>query len=147
MTETAATLFIVSLSVWIVLLVVVSLEQRQGKRFFMKRFRRWLDVVFLQVGQKVKDAWSNFIRYVLQLGWYYSIHSLLRTSLKVLHRMYEYVENHFENNRKKAKVLRAEKRNKFSDSHLGQVAEHKAKVALTEAEGTELRNQKLEDTH
>ncbi len=141
------TTFVISLSLWIVLTVVVQFEKRTGKRFILKRFRSWLDYLFIEVGRRAKEAWRNFARYVVQLGWYYSIHSLLRTFLTVLLRTYEYIEAHFENNRQKAKLLRAEMRNTFSDNHLSKVAEHKAKVALTPEEQARIRHDKLEDTH
>lgn len=143
----ALTTFVLSLSLWIVFTLVVQIEKARGKRFILKRFRHWLDFTLIEVGRRAKEAWSNFARYVVQLGWYYSIHSLLRTFLTVLLRTYEYIEARFENNRKKAKLLRAEMRSKFSDNHLGQVAEHKAKVALTPEEQVRIRHESLEDTH
>lgn len=139
--------FGLSVGLWIVLAVTVNLEKRRGKRFILKRFRRWLDYAILEVNRQAKEGWNNFARYVVQLGWYYSLHSLLRAFLKVLHTIYEYIEALFENNRKKAKLLRAEMRNKYTDTHLNQVAEHKAKVALTPEEQVKLRHEKLEDTH
>ena len=147
MVPLATTIFLTSLSLLVAAAVLVQLEERRGKRFFLAQLRQSLDHVLAEVKQASSNAWSHFTRYVVQLGWYYSLHSLLKTSLNLLVRLYEYIEQHFENNRKKAKLLRAEMRQKIATSPLSKVAEHKAQVALTLEEQERLRAEKLEDTH
>ena len=145
---TSATItFAVSIFVFIVLLMGVSKERRLGRRFFADSARSWLDDKADRVGKWLVKSWDHFIKYIVQLNWYYSIHSVLKAILKVIVKFYTYFENVFERNRSRTKQLLAEKRQLGEMSHLQQVAEHKEGVALTPAEKRKLRKKKLEEKH
>jgi hypothetical protein len=147
MISSEAIVFGVSLLVFIILSVVVRAERRRGRRFFASRLRAWLDAR-VDVGTKwLLKSWDHFVKYIVQLNWYYSIHSLLKTVLKMIVAFYSYFENIFERNRKRTKQLRAEKRQLGEMSHLEQVAEHKEDTALTPAQKKSLRKKKLEEKH
>jgi hypothetical protein len=127
--------------------VVVRVEEARGKRLLLGGVRQVLDAKIFSLGRWCDGVWHHFVRYIVQLGWYYSIHSLLRTILQVLVSVYTYIENIFERNREKTKVLRRERKQKTRQTHLTQIAEHKAEVALTPSEQAALRQQKLEEDH
>ncbi len=147
MTSTAEIYLIVSVAVFLILLVVVQNEQRRGRRFFAAGLRVWLDEKIDSVGRWLVSSWNHFIKYIVQLHWYYSIHSLLRAILHVITAFYSYFENIFERNRTRTKKLRAEKKRVSKFGHLGQVAEHKEDTALTTSQKVKLRHKKLEEKH
>lgn len=144
MIETAAIAFTISLLVLVIILMLVSKERRSGRRFFAAGIRGWLDKIIFKIGSWIEGVVSHFVKYVLQLSWYYSIHSILRTCLKVLVSFYSYFENIFESNRQKAKQLRSEKKQLKNDSHLQKMAEHKEDTSLTPAQKRKLSKKQLE---
>ncbi|MFT7644601.1 MAG: hypothetical protein ACI9BF_000250 [Candidatus Paceibacteria bacterium] len=137
----------VSVVTFIILLIVTQKERRRGRRFFAARARAWLDIYADKIGRWAFVSWDHFIKYILQLHWYYSIHSVLRTILRVITVFYEYFENVFEKNRRRTKQLRAEKRQLGELNHLQKVAEHKEDTALTPVQKRKLRHKKLEEKH
>ena len=147
MIETAGTFFALSIGVFTLMLIVVQLERRRGKRFFASKARNWLDAQFSSLGNWLIRSWNHFVRYVVQLNWYYSIHSVLKTILIAIQAFYSSFEKMFERNRSRAKKLRMEKRQLTSISHLSQMADHKADTALTPAQKKKLRHKKLEEKH
>ena len=142
---TALTVFVSSLSLFIVVSFLVGREKKRQKRFFLARGRAKLDQVLEAVFGRLGRTWEHFAKYLLQLGWYYSLHSLLRTLLRVLVATYEYLEAKFERNRLKAKNLK-QKRHQAAEGHLSEVAAHKAEVALTPEEEEELKERKLSES-
>jgi len=138
--------FIASTTLFVVLALFVRLEQKRGKRLVMGSIRSRLDMMLIGLNRWVKEQWRHFVRYILQLGWYYSLHSFLRTFMRVLVAIYDYLETHFERNRVRTKHLRAEKKHRRT-GHLAKMAEHKAEIALTPEEEEQLRHQKLEEKH
>lgn len=141
---TPLTTFIASATVFVALALFVYIEQKRGRRIFLGGLRGGIDVLLVKFVRWCKEQWKHFVRYILQLGWYYSIHSLLRTVLRVLVATYDYIEAHFERNRLRTKDLRAEKQQR-GDGHLSAMAEHKAEVALTKRQQQALRKKKLEE--
>ena len=126
----------------------VGVEQRKGQRVFASKARGWIDLRVVAGGRRLSDIWHHFARYILQLGWYYSLHKLLQTILKTLVAFYSYVERIFERNRSKALKLRAEKRDESKvDSHLKKMADHKVETTLTPAQKEKLKKDKLEERH
>lgn len=137
------TILSASVVAFVLLLFFVQTEQKRGKRLLFGGLRGWLDGV-ISSGERWVGRWSqHFSRYVVQLGWYYSIHSFLRTVLKVLVSFYERVERVFEENRKKTKQLRTEKQ-QVTQSHLTEMAAHKQQTALTPAQQRKRRAAELE---
>ena len=147
MIYSAATIFVISIFVFLILLLVVQIERRRGRRFFASRARAWLDDKADRIGKWIVTSWDHFIKYIVQLHWYYSIHSLLRGILKLIVAFYSYFEHVFERNRKRTKQLRAEKRQLGELNHLQQMAEHKEDTALTPVQKRKLRQKKLEEKH
>lgn len=138
--------FATSAILFVALVVFVKAEQRKGRRILFGRTRSKFDISLVKFNLWQKRQWEHFLRYILQLGWYYSVHSFLRTTMKLLVAVYDYIETHFERNRLRARDLRAEKRKKV-DTHFSAVAEHKAEVALTPKQQSELKERKLEEKH
>jgi hypothetical protein len=90
--------------------------------------------------------WRFLVKHTIQLSWYYSIHSALRTVLTVLVQLYDRLELVFVRNRERAKVLRAERRahsKQGEQSHLTAIREHKTATALTPAEKKKLKAKRL----
>lgn len=144
MVSTALTTFLLCSFALVLLLVVTSKERRTGRRFFAVGLRSWLDGVVEIIGARIMQSVTHFMRYMVQLNWYYSIHSVLRTVLRGLVAVYTFFEHLFERNRKRTKELRAEKRQLSELNHLRQMADHRENTALTPAEQRRLRKKTLE---
>lgn len=144
MLSTALTAFLISVTTFVMLVLVTQQERRRGRRFFATTLRSWLDRKIDHLGKRVGEHGDHFMKYMVQLNWYYSIHSVLRTLLRGLVVVYTYFEDMFERNRRRTKKLRTEKRQLNELSHLQQVAKHKEETALTPAEQRKLRKRKLE---
>ena len=147
MINLAFTTVLVSGLLLLLLMVIIEKERRRGQRFFFIGLRGWLDRLVGGFEQWLVKSWQHFIKYILQLNWYYSIHSVLRTILTMTVAIYSYFENVFENNRARTKKLRAEKRRLKEKNHLQKMADHKKDSALTPAQQKKLRHKKLEDLH
>ena len=141
----ALNVFITTTTLFVVVMLLMSYERKRQRRF-LGGVRSWLDMRVVEIERQQASLWRHFARYVLQLGWYYSLHSLLQAVLKVLVTLYESVERIFESNRHKAKQLRAEKKG-VADNHLTKMAEHKIETTLTEDQQEKLRETKLEERH
>lgn len=144
---TALQVFIGSVVVFTAFSFIVEKERKREERLFLKNFRNWCDNSIDSVYVIIRDGWEHFVNYIVKLGWYYSIHSFLRTLMELLVAVYDYLEHHFERNRARTKLLRADKQAKNTDSVLAAVAEHKEQVSLSPDEGEELREKQLEDLH
>jgi len=144
MVTSAFTALLVSLVIFTVLAVVTQYERRRGRRLFASGFRTWLDGVVDAISYILLKSLNHFTRYIIQLNWYYSIHSVLRTLLQGMIAVYTYFENIFERNRARAKRLRAEKRQLNENNHLQQMTNHRVETALTPTQQQRLRSQKLE---
>lgn len=123
---------------------VVQVEQGRGRRLFLSRGRAALDRGLLSVYKRIGVALDHFVHFVVKLGWYYSIHSFLRTTMNMLVSLYEYLEYKFEKNRERAAVLHRRRREQAKGTHLSQVAAHKHEVALTPEQEAELKAASLE---
>ena len=144
MVTAALTTFSVSLLVCATLFVVVRKERRLGRRSFAATFRGWLDRIVGRITTWLCTVWRHFMKYVVQLNWYYSIHSVLRTVLGVIVRIYNGIETLFEKNRARTKQLRAEKKKLSEYNHLQQMAVHRQDTALTPVQQRKLKQRTLE---
>ena len=147
MLTTAITTFITCLVLFVVMAVVVRIEHKRGKRLLLKSLRGWIDTKIVLLIQRLSNWWHHFSHYVVRLGWYYSIHSLLRTVLTMLVSAYTFLEGMFEKNRAKTKELRHRRKKSLQQSHFSKIADHKAERALTPEQQKELRKEKLENNH
>lgn len=139
--------FTTTATLFIVVAIVVQAEQFRARRFFMARARASVDVRLIKTGQRWRYHFNHFTQYIVKLGWYYGMHSLLRTILNLLVSMYSYVEDRFERNRKRTKKLRQERKHRSTHTHFSQIASHKVETALTPSQQHDLRKQKLEQDH
>jgi hypothetical protein len=137
-------LFILSLSLFSVYAIFVTLEQRRGKRFLLGGVREKLDNAVLII-YSFAARWLNYLgRHIIQLSWYYSIHRFLRMILTALVKSYDRLELIFLNNKARARVLKMEKKNLQGGGHLQQVSDHKAQTSLTASQKKKLKAKKLE---
>ncbi len=144
MIAAAVTTLVASIVIFSTLLLVTQLERRRGRRFFAANVRTWLDGIADSAGDSIVRGFDHFIKYIVQLNWYYSIHSVLKGILRFIVAVYTYFEDMFEQNRKRAKELRAEKRQLNELNHLRQMADHKENTTLSPAEQRRLKKRKLE---
>jgi hypothetical protein len=135
----------VSTVIFVAVLVTVTSEQKKGQRLLLVRFRAWLDKLVFTAERRVLGAWEHFTKYIIQLGWYYSLHTFLRAILQTLVHFYEQLEQVFETNSRRARALRAEKHHATTsvDQHLTKMAEHKAATKLTPAQQRKLKEKQL----
>jgi hypothetical protein len=127
--------------------LMVRVEHIRARRLVGARLRTALDARITRIEERWGSNWKHLSRYILQLGWYYSIHSLLRTILQVLVSVYTYIEHIFEKNRVRTKQLRKEFKKHVAQSHLTHIAHHKEKTALSTKEQIEIRTKTLENDH
>lgn len=146
MLSSAAIIFYTLLTTFVLYYVLISIEYARGRRLVLGTVRGWLDAVLAEGARRVITVYEHFVKYVVQLGWYYSVHSFLRTILRLLVAVYEYFESHFEQNRKRTKRLRAEKRKQLEAqrTHLTEMAEHKVETALTPAQQKKVKKDHLD---
>jgi hypothetical protein len=147
MIQTALTFFAMSIGVFTLMLIAVQVERKKQKRLFAAKIRGWLDKKISGLEMWIVRSWNHFVRYVVQLNWYYSIHSVLKTLLLTIQVFYSSFEKIFERNRSRTKKLRMEKRELSTVTHLSQMADHKIDTALTTAQKKKLRHKKLEEKH
>lgn len=145
MVSAGLTTLAISTLLFVVFLFGVQAEQKRGKRFLLGGLRGWLDGVIGFTERKIAQSWDHFSKYVVQLGWYYSVHSFLRALLRTIVAFYEQVEHVFERNRHRTKQLRAEKQQVASgQGHLAKMAQHKADTALTPKQQQKLKDSQLQ---
>jgi hypothetical protein len=146
MITTAITTCVTFVVLFVVVAVGVRMETVKGRRVVLASLRDYLDTILRRFHLWLENTWHHFTKYIVQLGWYYSMHSVLRTILSVLVSIYTYVEAIFESNREKTKLLRKERKQK-QQTHFSQIADHKADVALTSEAQSALLHDKLHNDH
>ena len=137
-------LFILSLGLFSIYALFVTLEQKRGKRFLLGGVRDKLDNVVSKITAFITHWLTYLEKYIIQLSWYYSIHRFLTMILTVLVKAYDRLELVFHNNKARARSLKIEKKNLQSSEHLQSMADHKAKTALTPTQKKRLKAKKLE---
>lgn len=143
----AASYFALSVLALVGLSVLVGAEQSRGQRFFAASARAKLDRAVAVGETRIAESWAHFTRYVIELGWYHSLQSLLRAVIVVLRQGYEWLERVRDTQRARAARLQAEQRQVAVENHLRQMAEHKQGTALTPAQKRKLKQRKLEERH
>lgn len=131
----------VSGSLFLLFLVFFSWEEKRGKRVMVSGLRNYLDKAVIWIAQKCLGVYRYVIRHIIQLSWYYSIHAFLKTCLRFTASIYQAIETLLRQNRRKAKLIRAERR---KDTMLGQVADHKDSIQLTDKEKAHLKAKSIE---
>jgi hypothetical protein len=144
----AAIVFFVSAVAFVGYALLVALEERNARRLVGGHLRERLDAHIEYIGHRFETHWKHLSRYVLQLGWYYSVHSILRTILEALVSVYNLIEGIFERNRLRTKELRKEfKRQLHKKNHLAHIKDHKEETALSKEAQEALKTRKLEEDH
>jgi predicted membrane protein len=126
---------------FVLYLLICVYEERNGQRFFLGRFRLWLDTLLEAFTNRVTRLVRHVVKYTITLSWYYSLHTFLKLVLQFLAGIYHMIEAVLLRNRDKALVLRKEKRT--SVSHLTQIADHKEEVKLTDKEAKKRKDKAL----
>ncbi len=144
---TAGIIFASSIILFTAYAVVVRIEHINARRLACGRLRDSLDIRIMRIEEKWSNNWKHLSRYMVQLGWYYSIHSLLKTVLRVLVSVYTHIEHQFEKNRLRTKQLRKELKRHVQESHLTHMAQHKEKTTMSTKEQVEMRARTLENDH
>ncbi len=127
----------ISLGVLLLLLFLYIFEDEKGNRIILRRFRSWLDQVFLWVLRQLSVVVKFFTHGFMRLLLHYSAHRILKRVLAALKRAEKWVEGLVRHNRKIAKTIKDEAKGK---THLQTIAQHKEEVALSEEEKKERRN-------
>ena len=137
-------LFVLSILIFSLYAVLVSIEKRKGKRILLVSLRGLFDLIIVRLSNFIR-FWLNYIgRHIIKLSWYYSLHRFLQLVMTILVRTYDHLEVVFMRNRDRARVIKIERKKLKKGSHLEQVADHKEFVSLTDKEKKELLAKKLE---
>lgn len=137
--------FIGSVASFVALSLLVQAERRREERLVLAQARGFIDGQLLRFFAWFAATWEHIVHYLVKLGWYYSLHSLIRTIMAMLVAVYDYLDKHLEMNRFRARTLKERKRTNGGSTHLQAVAEHKADVALSASEQEKLKEEKLEE--
>ncbi len=139
------TFLVLSLLLFVCSVLLIAMEKKRDKRFFLVGVRSWLDTKIDEVANYILQKLVYLGRHTIKLSWYYSIHKALRLVLTILVKAYDSLEVYFMHNKARARTIKLEKKQLLnSDNHLGQMAEHKVQTALTEGEKKKLLRKKLE---
>ena len=138
-------LFVLSLFLFFVVALFVRHEEKKGHRVFLRAPREKLDSFVAGVTGYISAKLLYLGRHIIKLSWYYSIHKVLRLALTALVKAYDFLEEVFMRNKDRARKLKVEKRTiNQNQGHLGQMAQHKASTALSDAQKKKLLQKKLE---
>ena len=144
---TAGLIFLVSVALFGAFAFLVRTEEAKARRVIGGQVRASLDAGIIRFEERFARKWRHMMRYIVQLGWYYSLHSLLAGLMRVLVSVYDRIEQVFEENRTRTKQLRKEFRHHRQHSHLTAIAEHRETTALSPEEQVALRHKKLTEDH
>jgi hypothetical protein len=139
----AGSVFLISAILFLLYAFVARQELIKGHRVVLAGVRESIDSLLGNVYEGLRSRFSRLYRLTIKLSWYYSIHSALRAVLTLLVRMYDRIELAFNNNRERAKLLRAEKKALVQKNHLTEIQEHKEATALTPREKKKLKDKTL----
>jgi hypothetical protein len=139
----AGSVFLVSALIFSLYAFVARQEVVRGRRLIFPGVRTTIDSILERTYYAVRGKIGRLYRLTIKLSWYYSIHSALRTVLTLLVKMYDRIELAFNNNRERAKQLRAEKKALSQRNHLTEIQEHKEAMALTSREKKKLKDKSL----
>jgi hypothetical protein len=130
---------IVSTTALFVYSLVVYFEERRGSRLMLSNSRAFLDKKMVQLWKTICHTSDYILHRVITLSWYYSLHTILKLSLKAIAGIYFAVEQILINNRNKARQLRR----LSTTSHLSAISQHQKETTLSEKEKRKLRDKAL----
>lgn len=119
----------ISVLVLLLLTVLYVVEDIQGKQVFMVQLRSRFDALLYVALSKLQQWISVFTTGFMRILFHYGAHSILKRLLATLRTLEGRVEHLVRQNRKVARDLRNRTR-----THLDDIADHKAEVALTDTE-------------
>ncbi len=137
----ALTFAAVNLVLLVILGRVFALEKHRGRRYFATGVRNAVDDLITLITLRCLRLYTYIARYVITLSWYYSLHALLKVILRFLAGTYAAVEALLHHNRKRARIIRIER--KRERSHLSVIADHKADTALSPGEKAKRKEKAL----
>ena len=129
-------------TLFVLLLILTTVEARRGHRVVLSGFRSRCDRVFDYIGDRVSRSLNHVVRHIIQLSWYYSVHAFLKVLLKMLAALYHWIEATLYRNRTKARRIRKER--SLTRSYFDEVAEHKQATKLSPEEQQKLKDRQLE---
>lgn len=144
---TAGLIFLVSVALFGAFAFLVRTEEAKARRVIGGQVRASLDAGIIRFEERFARKWRHMMRYIVQLGWYYSLHSLLAGLMRVLVSVYDSIEHVFEQNRARTRQLRKEFKHHRQQSHLTAIAEHRETTALSPEAQVALRHKKLTEDH
>ena len=115
-----------------VLTVLFKIEDSFGDRLILGRFRKWLDGVVIKFRDKIRSMYDTSISAYVRLTWHYILHNFLKKIISSTIYIQHWLESVLQKNKAATKKISNHSVN--NDSHLGKIAEHKAKTALSESE-------------
>lgn len=121
---------LISTGVLCVLMTFFNIEAHRGRRFFA-RLRGWLDAGADWLAAAAVRAGSFISRDVLQQSAHFFFHQILRVGLRGIRIIEQGLDWLLRRNKALAKRT---SRARTTDSGLGEIAEHKEAVALSETE-------------
>jgi len=124
----------ISIGVFLLLSLLYSIEDKKGDRVILKGFRALLDGVFLAILARLFSLMAFFTHGFMRLLLHYSAHKILKRIQTTLQRLEQKIEALVRHNRRIAKTIKEEAKEK---NHLHAIAEHKEEVALSEKEKEE----------
>ncbi len=119
----------ISVLVLLLLTVLYVVEDIQGKQVFLVQTRARFDMLLYMLLAKLQKWVSVFTTGFMRVLFHYGAHSILKRILSMLRRLEARVEHLVRQNRKVARDLRNRAR-----THLDDIADHKAEVALSDKE-------------
>lgn len=125
-----------SVLVFVSVLGLVRVEQVRGERLVLGRTRALLDRSMTWVTRSFVTIRVVLGRFILQLGFRYAVHVVLRSILLGIASLYDRLMAYFEYNRQRTKAIRKAKRawGEGKHSHLTELQKHQTTSALSDAE-------------
>lgn len=125
-----------SVLLFVIVLGILRLEHSRGERVLFSRLRSFLDRVVVAVTRSFDLVRLVVGRFVLQLGYRYAMHVVLRSVLLAIAGLYDRLMAYFEYNRRRTKAIRKAKRDwgEGRRTHLTELHEHRREYALSDSE-------------
>lgn len=125
-----------SVLVFVLVLGLLQAERTRGERILLPRARSLLDSIVTTIVSFLATIRLVVGRFVLQLGFRYVVHVVLRSVLLGIANLYDRLMAYFEYNRRRTKAIRKAKRawGNTRRNHLTELQEHQAAHALSDEE-------------
>lgn len=121
---------------FVFMLVLLQAERAREERIMLPRVRAGFDRVIHLGARGFATIRMVVGRFVLQLGFRYVVHVILRSVLLGMARLYDRLVAYFEYNRRRTKAIRKAKQawGATRRNHLTELQEHRDRHTLTDSE-------------